>query len=108
MSENAKNIIEKNTQNIVVSIVSIWEITIKVSIGKLELNPTIGDIIKQLEINNILENKISSDNILELINLPFHHKDPFDRLLIAKAKSENLVIITKDYHFPKYDIEIIW
>jgi len=108
LSKKAKNIIEKSSLNVVVSIISIWEIAIKISIGKLEITNNLKSIINQLEANNILDTKISSENILEIINLPLHHKDPFDRLLIAKAKAENYIIITKDQYFSKYDIEILW
>ena len=47
-------------------------------------------------------------DILTYQNLPLHHRDPFDRMLIAQAKTENMTIITKDHNFSKYDIDILW
>ena len=56
----------------------------------------------------IMKKYLLDTHTLELSNLPFHHKDPFDRLLIAIASTENYTVITKDYFFSKYDIDILW
>jgi PIN domain nuclease of toxin-antitoxin system len=90
------------------STISFWEIAIKTNIGKLEFNKTLEHLEFLLDENNI---KIISPNIKDFSiyqQLPLHHKDPFDRLLIAQAISNSLSIITKDAAFTNYDVNIIW
>jgi len=84
------------------SIISIWEIAIKVSLGKMFINQPIDRIIPQKI--NILDLKIP--HILKVKELPYHHRDPFDRMLIAQALAENLSIMTKDNHFKMYDVHL--
>jgi PIN domain nuclease of toxin-antitoxin system len=106
-----KNIFEllKNKKNkIYVSAVSIWEIAIKVSIGKLKFPFEITNIINEIGILNISILDITSEHLINVAALPFHHKDPFDRLIISQSIIENIPIISSDNIFSKYDIEIIW
>ncbi len=93
---------------IFVSDISIWEIAIKMKIGKLNFEMSIKKLCEH--ITNLKFNwlKINKNHIIETLNLPLHHRDPFDRILIASAKLENLTIITKDRNFDKYDIDILW
>jgi len=85
------------------SIASLWEIAIKQSIGKLKINKAIQEIIP-LGIS-ILDIKIPHVKIIS--DLPFHHKDPFDRMIIAQAINEKLIVLTDDKQFNKYDITIV-
>lgn len=85
-----------------VSAVSLWEIAIKVSIGKLKMGGTISQIEKLLSNNGISIIDIKSFHLEQLITLPFIHKDPFDRLIIAQAIVEKLQIITDDQFIVKY------
>ncbi|CAN1208595.1 PIN domain-containing protein [Tumidithrix helvetica PCC 7403] len=92
-----------------VSVVSLWEMQIKIQLGKLTLRDDLELMLRiQQEQNNIVLVSVTFPHILELRNLPFHHKDPFDRLLIAQSKVENAALISRDPVFQNYDCHVIW
>ena len=94
---------------LVVSIVSLWEIQIKTQIGKLTLRSPLAEIVAQQQTENgITLLPITLPHILELDNLPQHHKDPFDRLLIAQCHSEAATLVIRDAIFKQYDCPLIW
>ncbi|MCG2809945.1 MAG: type II toxin-antitoxin system VapC family toxin [Candidatus Aminicenantes bacterium] len=107
LSEKAIAIIE-NTKNIVfVSKASLWEIAIKISLGKLQITmpfETLELFLKENDLE-VLDYNFSHLNIL--LTLPFHHSDPFDRLIISQAISENLTIITNDRSFQDYQVKLL-
>ncbi len=90
------------------SIVSLWEITIKFSLKALDLEMSLSDCFDIIKKTGFTELPVRSDHLLRLASLPYHHKDPFDRLLIAQAISEDLTFITKDNIIPLYDVRILW
>ena len=90
------------------SAASLWEITIKNQIGKLTLNITLEELFNYADRNQIEIIPINYDHLLVLSKLPNHHSDPFDRLIIAQAIAENLVLITRDKGFQKYMVEQQW
>lgn len=94
--------------DILVSDVSLWEIAIKINIGKLDMEGTIPDIEKQCKDLDFERLSIKSEHFEALRILPLFHRDPFDRLLISQAIIEELVIITSDGTFPKYGIDTVW
>ncbi|MBM2814702.1 MAG: toxin-antitoxin system toxin component [Ignavibacteria bacterium] len=99
----------KNTENqIIVSAVSIWEIAIKKSIGKLKFDFELKILVQEIYEMNINILDITSEQIIKVADLPFHHKDPFDRLIISQAILENLPVNSSDVNFKKYEIELIW
>jgi len=87
-----------------VSIASIWEIAIKLSLGKLEIRGEFGDIGKFIRDNEIEILPIQFNHLLRLLKLDFHHRDPFDRILIAQGIEENLTLITHDEIFKAYPV----
>ncbi|MBW2370863.1 MAG: type II toxin-antitoxin system VapC family toxin [Deltaproteobacteria bacterium] len=94
-----------DTQNLVIlSSVVIWEIRIKQALGKLMIAPTFYEVIKTQGFEML---PITSDHAYAVGDLPMHHRDPFDRMIIAQAKSEGLIIITHDTIFNKYGIPIL-
>lgn len=94
---------------LVLSIVSIWEIQIKVQIGKLDLGKQLVDVVaNQRKANQIELLPVYYNHVLDLDNLPLHHKDPFDRLLIAQARVEGLVILSRDLQFSAYNVPVEW
>ena len=108
LSNKAKDIIESRNE-IYVSMVSLWEISIKHSINKLDImlpnmNLFIEDYIKPSF--SILG--ISSEHIKRVNTLPFIHRDPFDRMLVAQAKVEDMTLITHDQYIPQYPIPTVW
>ncbi|WP_330202836.1 type II toxin-antitoxin system VapC family toxin [Cyanobacterium sp. Dongsha4] len=109
LSLNGLNLIEDKENIIYLSIASVWEMQIKISINKLHFDNPLSQIItKQRNINNIQILSIELEHIWELKNLPLHHKDPFDRILIAQAIIEKIPILTIDSIFHNYSINTIW
>ena len=91
------------------SAASLWEICIKKSLGKISLkNGWLQTIQDEMELNAILWLPIQMPHCAEVTKLPFHHRDPFDRMLIAQAIVENMGILSRDNHFSAYHLEQIW
>jgi PIN domain nuclease of toxin-antitoxin system len=108
LSETAKaRISAPNVQNFV-SIASLWEIAIKVKLGKLKIKGTIQSISDDLIVNNFEILPINFAHIVQTNELEMHHRDPFDRMIIAQANIENMPIISKDTNFKYYDVKVIW
>lgn len=94
---------------IILSIVSVWEMQIKIQIGKLDLGKPLAEVIaNQRRINQIELLPVSYDHVLALENLPLYHKDPFDRLLIAQARVEGLLLLSGDAQFNNYPVAVEW
>lgn len=108
MSQHARDVFI-GPSNLSMSVASIWEILIKVQVGKLNLPPPAGPyVIRKLAENRIVILPINLDHLLAFEDLPMHHRDPFDRLLIAQALEEDLPIVTADPLFARYPVEVIW
>lgn len=109
MSTRALRIIEDPSADVLVSVVSLWEIAIKISIGKLDLEKPFGELIP----NEMVKNRfqlwpIDLASLSAVSTLPLHHRDPFDRLLIAQAIVDDIPIVTRDSAFSDYPVQIIW
>ncbi len=108
MSSHARDIFA-GPADLSLSIASIWEILIKVQSGKLNFPRPAGPyVLSKLAENRIKSLPISIDHLLALERLPMHHRDPFDRILIAQGLEEKLPIITSDPLFRNYPVEVIW
>jgi PIN domain nuclease of toxin-antitoxin system len=93
-------------QNVVyVSAATAWEISIKRSIGKLKIPQD--DYLEELRLHRFTPLSITTEHALAVEDLPPHHKDPFDRMLIAQAQMERLTIVTRDQRLSLYDVKII-
>ncbi len=109
LSTNAKSLIESPDTNCLLSLVSIWEISIKVSSVKLALQEPLGAFLReQLSLNLIDVLPIAFDHIVKVRELPFHHRDPFDRLLAAQCLLNNLPLIGRDMMFDRYAVMRFW
>lgn len=109
LSATAKALIEGTENVIYLSIASIWEIAIKVSLDKLAVPSPFTDFIdEQLHENSIVLLEIKTEHTGVVATLPFHHRDPFDRLIIAQSLYEKLPIISKDAIFDTYGIKRHW
>ena len=109
LSSTAKALIESSDNDIRISIVSLWEMALKIGLGKLSLDATFEDLIpQQLFENDITTLPIEIPHLYQLKQLPFHHRDPFDRLLIAQAISDDLPIISRDPKFDAYPVQRLW
>jgi len=109
LSSEALALCQEASNRVLLSVTSVWEMQIKHQLGKLRLALPLAKMIsEQREANDIEVLPITLTHVLELENLPFYHKDPFDRLLVAQANSEGAVLITKDAVFEKYPVEVVW
>ena len=98
----------ENTEIVCVSIASIWEIAIKVNVGKLRLLSPLETIQINIIALNIQELPISFSDVQHYVSLPLHHRDPFDRILIAQAINRSLSIVSADTAFDAYPIKRVW
>ena len=100
LSSEFREIIENDDNIKFISVASVWEIVIKVSLGKLPgLKVSAKEILKQLNFQTL---DIELSHVLEVTNLPKIHKDPFDRIIISQAKVEGLILLTSDKKVMKY------
>ncbi|MFH1350204.1 MAG: type II toxin-antitoxin system VapC family toxin [Pseudomonadota bacterium] len=104
LSERARNSIENTDNLVVLSAAVIWEIRIKQALGKLKIPLNFYDIVKQQGFEML---SITSDHAYAVGDLPTHHRDPFDRMLIAQAKLEGFTLVTHDAIFKKYQIPVL-
>lgn len=100
--------IEDEENSIYVSVGTFWEMSIKLSLGKMELSLTIQEVIEMAENNGFILLPLSKKNIVQVSSLPFYHRDPFDRMLIAQSLTEEMPIISIDEVFDLYGVERLW
>jgi len=108
LSQTADQIIRDRANNVYLSVVSVWELAIKISIGKLRFPGSTAGFIHFTQVNDITIVPIETAYLTFIESLPWIHRDPFDRLLIANAISEQMTIISADRNIAKYDVPIIW
>ena len=105
LSPTAKTLIESDAE-LLLSVASLWEIAIKISIGKMTLpKPFKIFIPEQLQQNDITVLPIETNHLTYITALPFHHRDPFDRLLIAQSIVERIPIVSVDAAFDPYKVD---
>ncbi|MFN7098716.1 MAG: type II toxin-antitoxin system VapC family toxin [Gammaproteobacteria bacterium] len=100
----AKTLIANEKNTIYVSTASLWEIRIKQQIGKIELPENFAEDINHSDFINL---PITFEHVNTLVHFPLHHHDPFDRLLIAQAYYEHLILLTKDKMLEHYEVPMI-
>ena len=104
LSRQAHTAITDEAESVTVSVVSVWEISIKVAAGRLK--PP-GDIPATITRSGLRVLPVHLRHALTAANLPRHHGDPFDRMLIAQAMAEGLTLVTRDAKFPLYGVPIL-
>jgi PIN domain nuclease of toxin-antitoxin system len=104
LGKNAREVIGNSTNPVYISAATTWEMSIKHQLGKLDFPD---DIDKKIEEAGFIALPISLFHGKQAGDLPLHHSDPFDRMLIAQAQAEGLTIVTKDKSFPEYGIKTI-
>ena len=105
----ARQAIAQPRNECLVSLASCWELAIKLSLGKIEISGTLERFIpSQLSANGFRELPIETRHAARVARLPFHHRDPFDRLLVAQALEEDLTIVSADPVFRRYGVNRIW
>ncbi|MFO7918472.1 MAG: type II toxin-antitoxin system VapC family toxin [Anaerolineae bacterium] len=109
ISMAARGLIEDRANDPLLSMASLWEMAIKVSIGKLRLAEPFERLIpEQMNMNGVGLLNIQMDHVSRVVQLPFHHRDPFDRLLIAQAQIEDIPIVGADRTFDAYAVNRMW
>jgi len=109
LSSTVKILLDNEDHQLFLSTASVWEMQIKVNTGKLKLGQILSEIIaQQQQINELKILPIKLEHIWQLKNLPLHHKDPFDRMIISQAITEDLPVLTIDSKFNQYPINTIW
>ncbi len=109
LSQKSRRELSNPANNLFLSVVSIWEIQIKIQNNKLKFQDTFADVIaEQQQINGLQILPMQLSHALYLENLPLHHKDPFDRLLISQAVVENMTLVSADTNFAKYQVNLLW
>ncbi len=109
LSPQARVACEDRTNVVLLSVASVWEMQIKLQLGKLDLRLPLAEVIaSQQQTNDIQVLSVALGHVLALQDLPAHHKDPFDRLLIAQANVEEAVLISHDPVFAQYPVKVLW
>jgi PIN domain nuclease of toxin-antitoxin system len=107
MPAKIKTLMNDRNNVLLLSIVSLWEITIKVGIGKLKMRRSIDSVIKDISESGFEILPVKVGHLLELSKLALIHRDPFDRMIISQGLSENIPVISSDSIFGAYPIELI-
>lgn len=109
ISDNSRFLIADNRNEKFLSIASVWEMAIKHSIGKLSFSRPFREFVDmQLQINNIKLLAINVNHVEVVSSLPLHHRDPFDRIIIAQGIVEKLPVVSEDSFFDLYPIQKLW
>lgn len=105
VSPTAEGAIEDDTNELLVSAVSVWEIAIKRSRGRLTIDDRWADALRRLDLVPL---PVTALHATSVETLPWHHRDPFDRLLVAQALVESVAIVSADGALGAYDVDVVW
>jgi PIN domain nuclease of toxin-antitoxin system len=109
LSTNAARVLDDPSNQLFFSVAGLWELVIKTQIGKLKLPHPAAEFLKQELVDlQIPVLPIEVRHVVRLERLPMHHRDPFDRVLIAQALEEDLTIVSSDRIFRRYSVELVW
>ncbi len=109
LSPRVLTLCQDQANTLLLSVASVWEIQIKHQLGKLQLAMPLADLIASHQQSNSLRVlPVELPHVLALDNLPMHHRDPFDRLLITQAQVEGIVLLSGDAVFAQYPVEVLW
>ena len=108
LSKQALALLEDEANEPVISVVNIWEIQIKNAAGKMDLTVPLENIVKTYSENGIEILPVYASHILQLNSLADHHRDPFDRILVAQALVKDMTIISKDAKIKQYPVTVVW
>jgi len=108
LPKSIKGLIENVENDIYISAASLWEIAIKINLRKLDLKLPLDKLLHDIRTSGFNVLQIEDNYLSKLLQLPYIHKDPFDRLLISTALAEGLTVVTIDENIQKYDVPWIW
>lgn len=98
--------VSSSENQVFASAASTWELAIKAALGKVDVD--IEELLRAVDATGFLELPVKIRHTVRVKDLPPHHRDPFDRLLIAQAREEGLTIVTRDPEFERYDVATMW
>jgi PIN domain nuclease of toxin-antitoxin system len=105
LGEAARDLIADPSNEVLVSAVSLWEIVVKVRVGKLDAD--IAEILEAVDHEGFEILDILAEHLVALAKLPLHHRDPFDHLLIAQAIADDLTLMSSDENVPHYPVKMV-
>lgn len=105
LSAMARELIEDDGVERRLSAVSVWEVAVKKSLGKLRVSTNFHRLLYEQGLSAL---PVTDTHALRIADLPFHHRDPFDRLLVAQAQAEGMSIVSKDAKLRAYDVTVLW
>lgn len=109
LSNKAKKLLLDGDNVLYLSMASLWEMSIKASLGKLTLGEPIEQLVQmQMQVNGLKLLNIKASHTFSVASLPWHHRDPFDRLLVCQSKCENMPMISCDKLIGGYQVEQLW
>lgn len=109
LSERAHDALANPENDLRLSIISVWEIQIKLQSNKLKISGPVDQIIAQQQrVNDLILIDVGLIHAVNIINLPSVHKDPFDRMLISQAMVEDMTVVTADPKFAEYGVKVLW
>jgi PIN domain nuclease of toxin-antitoxin system len=108
LSPTARRVLAAPKAQPLLSLASVWELAIKSSLGRLTLPEPLDTYLAKKFSTNLRLLSVDLSHVVAVERLPFHHQDPFDRLLVAQALSERLPIVTRDREIRKYGVEVVW
>jgi PIN domain nuclease of toxin-antitoxin system len=109
ISRKARDVLADVSQEMFLSAVTSWEVAIKAASGKLQLpEPPDLYVPRRMAAQGLRPLAVSHQHALAVFGLPAHHRDPFDRLLIAQAKVEEMTVISADRMFERYRVQLLW
>lgn len=108
LSDTARELLETTIEPVYLSIASVWEISIKVGLRKLRLRAAPHRVLEGMLEAGFELLPITANQALQSGHLPFHHRDPFDRMLIAQAQDRGLTLISRDEALREYDVMVLW
>lgn len=109
LSKSVHDAISNEDHDVFLSVASLWEIAIKVSLGKLHLDNTFRALAIEMPITfGLKQLAITPEHLIQVSQLPFHHRDPFDRLLVAQCLADELTILSNDRALDDYGVDRLW
>jgi len=108
LTDRAKTAVLDDSVEKYVSVASAWEVAIKLGTRKLYLDGGLSEFFRMIDDNGFLALPVEREHLQRVTRLPPHHKDPFDRLLVASAIAENMTLLTADENIPMYDVTCLW
>ena len=108
LPKHIRQMIKDESNVVYVSTISLWEIAIKSRLGKLDMNRSFRDVVRLLHANGFRFLTIRLRHFYRLNRLELHHKDPFDRMLIAQSLAENVPLVSNEEVFDLYDVQRFW